>query len=480
MHDQSHGPLGLFLNLSGLTQSFIAIIALMTVFFHVRFNAKAVASAPAILTTAGIFATFLGIAIGLTDLNLDDTHISESVHQLLGSLQTAFWASVAGVGAALTIKLRDYCFGHTTIEGDITHGDEVTAADLLSSLHAIQKGLVGSDEGTLLSQMKLSRQDSNDKLDQLKDAQLKALEKLSQMSSQTLVEALRDVIKDFNQKITEQFGENFKELNQAVGKLLEWQNQYKESLELTTSKLGITADLLSKATADYSQVVEHSTKFSDVATGLGHMMVFLEEEKKKLESVSAALANLLNSASGSMPEIEKKILGITEQLSSSFKENQSMLSGAITTNLKVISESISKGQEVVQASIKESSKHLSESIAANQLNLNKALADIAKGMTENQEDLNTSMKSNSDKMRESVADLNRGLLEANDQCGKQFTELADKARENVILLDKALTEELNKSLTSLGSQLTALSQQFVRDYTPLTERLRQLVDITPR
>jgi hypothetical protein len=86
------------------------------------------------------------------------------------------------------------------------------------------------------------------------------------------------------------------------------------------------------------------------------------------------------------------------------------------------------------------------------------------------------MKSNSDKMRESVADLNRGLLEANDQCGKQFTELADKARENVILLDKALTEELNKSLTSLGSQLTALSQQFVRDYTPLTERLRQLVD----
>ena len=473
MQELIHGLFTWFLSLHGLTQFFIVVIVSVATVFHFKFNAKTVASAPAILTTLGIFATFLGIAIGLTDLNLDDAHISSSVHQLLGSLQTAFWASVAGVGAALTIKIRDYYFGHTTIEGDHTHGDEVTAADLLNCLHSIQKGLVGSDEGTLLSQMKLSRQDSNDKLDQLKEAQLKALEKLSQMSSQTLVEALRDVIKDFNQKITEQFGENFKELNQAVGKLLDWQNHYKESLELTTNKLGITADILTKATTDYSLVVEHSSKFSDVATGLGHMMVFLEEEKRKLESVSTALANLLNSASGSIPEIEKKIMGITEQLAASFNQNQKMLTESITLNQKALKEAMVEASGALMTSV--------DDMSADAVKTIDNLADrLSKAMTEAQDDLNASLKSNSEKMQESVAELNRGLIESNDHCSKQFTELADKARENVVLLDRALTEELNKSLTSLGSQLTALSQQFVRDYTPLTERLRQLVEISAR
>jgi CHASE3 domain sensor protein len=60
------------------------------------------------------------------------------------------------------------------------------------------------------------RSDTNDRLDALKAAQLQALQELSKMGSQALVEALRDVIKDFNAKITEQFGDNFKELNAAV------------------------------------------------------------------------------------------------------------------------------------------------------------------------------------------------------------------------------------------------------------------------
>jgi len=46
-----------------------------------------------------------------------------------------------------------------------------------------------------------------------------------------LVEALRDVIHDFNNKITEQFGDNFKELNEAVGRLLIWQEDYKGFVE---------------------------------------------------------------------------------------------------------------------------------------------------------------------------------------------------------------------------------------------------------
>jgi hypothetical protein len=45
------------------------------------------------------------------------------------------------------------------------------------------------------------------------------------------------------------------------------------------------------------------------------------------------------------------------------------------------------------------------------------------------------------------------------------------------MLDKALEEELRKSIESLGRQLTALSQKFVQDYTPLTAQLQRVVQM---
>ena len=66
---------------------------------NIFYNEKAVSFGPTILTTLGIFATFLGIAFGLSEF--DANNIQASVPALLGGLKTAFWASVAGVGGAL-------------------------------------------------------------------------------------------------------------------------------------------------------------------------------------------------------------------------------------------------------------------------------------------------------------------------------------------------------------------------------------------
>ena len=59
-------------------------------------------------------------------------------------------------------------------------------------------------------------------------------------------------------------------------------------------------------------------------------------------------------------------------------------------------------------------------------------------------------------------------------------ENATRITEQLKNLDEELAEELNKSLTSLGSQLTSLSNKFVEDYTPLTIELQRLVEISKR
>jgi uncharacterized phage infection (PIP) family protein YhgE len=409
----TENPLAFYSALPIETQFFIGAILLLCARFHQKFTAKTVSYGPTILTTAGIFATFLGIALGLSQF--DTSNIQASVSALLAGLKTAFWASVVGVGGALTLKLRDYRFGHSAdSEGAPGHG-EITAADLAAHLKEIQTALVGREEGSLITQMKLSRQDSNDRLDALKAAQVEALAKLSEMGSKALVEGLRDVIKDFNEKITEQFGDNFKQLNVAVGQLLVWQEQYKGVLETTVQRLNEITLLSTKATADYAELVERSGAFSKIAEDLGRLLTSLEAEKQQIKDVSEGLARLLRDASGSLPEVEKKIVEITTQLANAVTENQKTVGAALSENATAI--------------------------------------------------------------RNSVQAVNEGLTAANTQCNKQFAEFVAKTKEQVTVLDAALSEELQKSLMSLGRQLTALSEKFVSDYTPLTDKLRRLVEV---
>ena len=80
-------------------------------------------------------------------------------------------------------------------------------------------------------------------------------------------------------------------------------------------------------------------------------------------------------------------------------------------------------------------------------------------------------------MKNSVQAVNAEFTKANQDFNKQMGELAAKTKEQVAVLDAALAEELKKSLESLGRQLAALSEKFVSDYKPLTDKLAQVVNL---
>lgn len=425
----------IFSNLPPITLTFIIVIALLTLVFHAKYSDKASEYGPTILTTVGIFATFLGIAMGLA--KFDSTNVGDSVPELLQGLKTAFFGSVFGVGGALTLKFRHYFAPEKReFEGSGVDGD-ITAGDLLKVLNHIRNALVGGEEGTLISQLKLSRSDSNERLDALKKAQLEALQKLSEMGSKQLVEALKDVIRDFNAKITEQFGENFKQLNDAVGKLLVWQEQYKAHVDQSIKIQTETVASMKTASENYADMVGKSSIFSKTAQDLSALLASLETQKQQLVGALKSLADLLKTASGSLPQIETKVMELTNQLSNSVVQNQQVLGRALT----------------------ETTNQTRTAIQDNQQTLNKALAD------------NTLL------IKNSIQTVNQELAKVNQEFNKHIGDLANKTKEQVSVLDAALTEELQKSLTSLGKQLTALSEKFVSDYMPLTERLRQVVQM---
>jgi hypothetical protein len=398
-----------FLTLPIITQWAVTILLVSGVIVHLFvYGERVVHEGPSIFTTAGIFFTFLGIAEGL--FGFDVNKADESIPTLLDGLKTAFIASVVGVGIALSIKLR-YALAGLPARDPGTKIENATIDDLHSQLVAVQQAIVGNDDSTLLSQLKLTRQDTNDRLDDLRKSQASFMEKM--------VQALQEVIRDFNTKISEQFGENFKQLNEAVGKLLVWQDSYRVQLSEMIEQQTRTAANMTTAAERYETLLSKAETFAVVTGQLSELLTALETQRTHLSESLKSLAQLLTTASGSLPQVEAKIIQLTEQMTFGVKQNQD-----------------------------EMTKTIRDSAVA---------------------------------IQATVADLKNLLLETmqstNRQTNEHMKQLADKANEQIVKLDIALETELTKSISTLGRQLTALSSKFIEDYGPLTDKLRQMVQI---
>jgi ribosomal 50S subunit-associated protein YjgA (DUF615 family) len=87
-------------------------------------------------------------------------------------------------------------------------------------------------------------------------------------------------------------------------------------------------------------------------------------------------------------------------------------------------------------------------------------------------------------MKASNVELKNVLLAAIQNSNREFNshieQMVQRMREQTVTLDTALKNQLATSLESLGRQLAALSTRFVADYMPLTERLRDVLEIAPR
>lgn len=185
------------------TKAFIGVIILLTIWYHFTSNRKAIEIGPTILTTIGIFATFVGIALGLNEF--DSSRLATSLPHLLEGLKTAVWASVFGIGGALTLKFRQYrsALGSDAESSDFSRGSSGGGSDILELSSQISQ-LAG-----LLSL----------KLDQLTNAQAAALQTLATSTSGVLVKALDGIVTNFNHSITNQFGQNFKNFADNIEKL---------------------------------------------------------------------------------------------------------------------------------------------------------------------------------------------------------------------------------------------------------------------
>ncbi len=347
-------------NLNGLTQSAIVVITLIAVVFHLRWTRRNTALGPTFLTTLGIFFCFTGIAWGL--LNFDASDVRLSIPRLLEGIRTSFWASVAGIFWALTIKARLAIWGDAKLTASPVRPQGATLNDVAEYLARLNSALAGKEDSTLLGQIKLLRSDANYRLDRLNATFESYTQQIAEANSRALTEALQSVVRDFNTQVNEQFGDNFKQLNAAVEKLASWQARYAEQLASLIAQETETRESMRQAAAHFTELVRKSAEFTEIVHSLKKLLVALNTEKEQLNFSLSTLGELINHASQGLPTLEQNITAMTAQVEQGVRANQEAMTAILRNAAQAIQTHNQQLTSLLAAAIAAANKDLTESL----------------------------------------------------------------------------------------------------------------------
>lgn len=426
----------------------LAMLGATAYFWKIRQQVGAVTS---IVTVLGVLGTFWGITSGLR--NFDSTDIEASIPALLDGLKIAFYTSMCGIGASILIKAivlherrahaDDDDFGAATLDdvaqrlAQLAEAQTAAAQDNQEHLRAIERSLVGDGETTLLTQLQKLRTGMLDKQDDLLEAFNAFASDMAENNTNALIEALEGVMRDFNAKINEQFGENFQQLNDAMGKILEWQDQYRQQMDELAAGFQVAAQSVDQSRESLVSITEQTSSIVSSADRLEPVLSAIQDQQGQLEERLTAFSQLRENASEAFPVIEERI----QRLTSGFSD---LVESAVDT-------AVSAAQTA-------------------QTEANRQRDQLQTTITQASTQIETMAQESSEASQRAASMLTESLNEA-------FRLATERITQQVAALDAALENELTNALTTLGSQLASLSGRFVQDYEPLTRQLQNVVEI---
>ena len=187
-----------------------------------------------IIVSVGVFGTFLGIFLGLQDF--DTENISDSVPGLLEGMKLAFLTSVCGLGTSTVLSIIGALSGK---ESPSEEHSAITSLELKLQ--------------TIINHMREHFDQNHALLKEVKGDLRESLDKIGKSASEEIISALNAIISDFNANLKEQFGENFKQLNDGVAKLLDWQENYSKQVQDNEQFLLSTIEELEKTRKNLEQ-----------------------------------------------------------------------------------------------------------------------------------------------------------------------------------------------------------------------------------
>jgi len=516
-------------------------------------NHAFVSYAPTLLTSLGILGTFLGIVLGLLEFNT--TNVEGSIVKLLDGLKVAFITSVIGILGSILIKFLINANIITPKIIEEQKEQDIDISDLYNimnmqneNLIKLQNVLSDNQESSIIGQMKLMRSDITDnnkknneqvlilsqylntivelgnyQKESFNDFQLNLWNKLedfadmlSKSATEQVIEALNSVIKDFNEKLTEQFGENFKQLNNAVIKLVDWQENYKNQLEQMKNQFDLSVDSMSGMEKSIEQISTHSKSIPESMSNLEvvintnqnqveelnrHLEVFKDMRDKAIEAVPAIkeqVEKTLEGFSNASNEIMTSIASSTDKISitlvqnaENFADNVSKTNGALVDSSDTLRSSSSQIREQLDATILDLNKHVRimiEDLSNNSKEIStnfKAVGEsLEEELTKTNKKFNSMLDESTSKLQVSIENLSneqlkqtKKVLDGLDSTIKDIlTDTGASVSNQVKLMDEIAAKEIENVMNAMGTALARISNQFTNDYQKLVTEMKKIIE----
>ncbi len=311
---------------------------------------------------------------------------------------------------------------------DLTEKSRQNSEQLLTETKIYQQQSLANDE----KQAKILS-DNTAQISEMKKSFDDFLKNMSEKYSQALIDALNESIKQLNTQLQTQFGDNFKELNHAVIKVVDWQENYKITVENTTEEFQqLNAAFKTFSEKIAAQVDKH---IESMAT---NVKIFADTSNQNV----AVQKNLNDSVISLSQAVQAAKVSVTQMQ-------------ALTKNFGTFSNDVIKQNN---AAI-EDYKNIVEK------NLN-AVAQANK-------DFAAEIKKLQDKALTVRTDTNQYVKEFGDASSKAMTEI----RTTIEKFNKDLDSESVKAVQTLAGSLAQISTQMIGNYNALIDRIKKIDEL---
>mgnify|MGYP001279731611 CR=1 FL=1 len=314
---------------------------------------------------------------------------------------------------------------------------------------------------------------------------------MSRSATEAIIEALKNVIQDFNEKLTEQFGDNFKALDASVKKLVDWQEEYRLQVEKMGEQYQQSVDSLVNTRESVAGIWQECQNIPQAMDDLREIIDVNQHQIKELAQHLEAFVQMRDKAVEAVPTIQEKVQQVTNDLAES--------STSLRERLLGVSEDLLRGSSEMKVSLEEGAEHFRNSVTTTQQSFNE-LSTVVKTTSEQvSETLTTTIHEVDNNARDtfqvmqdttqSARELSEQITRNNQQAIEDFSrtatslneELASSLRTSQNTFEGVMREAAENSGDTINAQLEQIEQSTAREIQrAMQEMATQLMHITGR
>lgn len=372
-----------------------------------------------------------------------------------------------------------------TITSDDTNGLIQKIVDQISQIQSKIPEINSSE--LLLEEIKLGRTESNNNLLSIKNEIVNFTQKLAKNNTEALIEAVKNVMRDFNSKINDNLGDTFKQLNSSVENLVKWQSDYKDYLDNYDKNLRMALNGIKSSDETLENISHNLISLPESVNSLGELIkqigVITDYQKQhvnELDDRLIAFSEMKDKAINAFPLIQNNLENITTRLdsdmtnvSNSIKESSDRLTNVSEKQIKHLNDiaenmdtNISNSISTMNQNITKVNEKISENIDIQYKDLN---SHLKISMEDNANALNASSKMHQehinqicgvvkDKIDQSTKGLDEAVLVHMKKIGNSISAQEDWINKIVMTIDTNIKKSTNNINEVVEEQIKALSK----------------------